>query len=232
MESPADESTVQGESTTDEHVESPDELEIQSNSDSADSSEGDEVPTSDSPEVTDSSEVTQKLTALETELAEIRDKYLRALAELDNYRKRALRERSDLLKYQGEPVLFDFLAVLDNLELALQHSESEPDRLKAGLELIHKQFVDVLKKWEVRPKSALGEEFSPETHGAISRVALDDAPPGTVINEPKKAYFYKDKLLRAGEAVVATGRQQDETAEDALTPDEGEDKEEQENNDK
>ena len=64
--------------------------------------------------------------------------------------------------------------------------------------------MDVLARWEVRPASGMGKPFDPVTYNAISRVPAVDATPGTIVGELKKAYFYKDKLLRVGEVVVAT----------------------------
>jgi len=148
-------------------------------------------------------ELESQVEALKREVEENREKYLRALAELENYRKRALRERSDYLKYQGEPILLDILPVVDNLERALQHKDADPEKLRAGIELIYKMLTDVLAKWEVHGESSIGREFDPKIHSAISRVAVDDAAPGTIISELKKLYFYKDKLLRAAEVVVA-----------------------------
>lgn len=141
--------------------------------------------------------------ATKRELDEYREKYLRALAELENYKKRALKDRSDLLKYQGERVLYDLLEVVDNFELALQHTKSDPEKLREGIEMIYKQFVEMLGKWSVKSESGMGKEFDPAKFSAISRVPVHDAAPGTIINELKKAYFYKDKLLRPGEVVVA-----------------------------
>jgi molecular chaperone GrpE len=143
---------------------------------------------------------------LKAEVEENKDKYLRALAEMENFKKRTLKERSEMLKYQGERILYDLLEVLDNLEWAISHSSADADKLKAGLELTHKLFVDALGRWEIRGVSAVGKEFDPVQHQAISKIAVDDTKPGTVINEFKKAYFYKDKLLRPGDVVVAVGR--------------------------
>ena len=148
-----------------------------------------------------------------SESEENRDKYLRALAEFENYKKRVLKERSELLKYQGEKVLGDMLSVLDNLELALQYSDSEAAKLKEGLELIHKSFVDILAKWEVKGESSVGMEFDPLKHAAISKIFVEGHKPGTVVNELKKAYFYKDKLLRAAEVVVSDQMKPEEAPE-------------------
>lgn len=137
------------------------------------------------------------------EAEEQKDRYLRSLAELENYKKRALKDRADLLKYQGDRIFAEILPILDNLELALQHSDSDTAAIKSGMQLIHKLFVDTLGKFEVRPESGLGKEFDPARHSALSKVPSTEHKPGTIINEFRKAYFYKDKLLRPGEVVVA-----------------------------
>lgn len=149
------------------------------------------------------------ISALKAENADLKNKYLRALADFENFKKRTVKDRSDLLKYQGEKILLDMLEIVDNLEYALQYAdnnsgvESDPVKLKEGLVLIHKRFLETLSKWEVRPQSALGSEFDPAKCSAISRVPAPGVQAGIVLNELKKAYFYKDKLLRVGEVVVA-----------------------------
>jgi molecular chaperone GrpE len=125
------------------------------------------------------------------------------MADFENFKKRALKEQSELLKYQGERVIVDLLEVLDNLDLALNHSSADAEKLKTGLEMIQKMFVERLGKWDVRGESGVGSLFDPQRHSAISRVPGADAKPGTIVGELKKAYFYKDKLIRPGEVVVA-----------------------------
>jgi molecular chaperone GrpE len=132
------------------------------------------------------------------------------LAEFENYKKRSLRERADLLKYQGDRVFQEFLPIVDNLELALYHSgkgqqsnAGSSDKLFSGVELIHKMFLDLLGKSGVTAIVSLGKDFDPALHSAISKIQSADAKPGTVINELRKGYMYKDKLLRASEVVVA-----------------------------
>jgi molecular chaperone GrpE len=139
----------------------------------------------------------------EQDLAEMKDRYLRLMADFENFKKRALKEQSELLKYQGERVLVDLLEVLDNLELALTYSSAEYEKLKQGLEMVHKMFVERLGRWDIRGESSVGREFDPHRHLAISRVPGNSAKPGTILGELKKPYFYKDKLIRVGEVVVA-----------------------------
>jgi molecular chaperone GrpE len=142
--------------------------------------------------------------ALKAEVADYKNRYLRLMADFDNYKKRTLKEQSDLLRYQGEKVIVDLLEVLDNLELALSYSSAEFDKLKTGLEMVHKLFVERLAKWEVKAEPGMGNAFDPQKHNAISRVPGADAKPGTIVGELKKAYFYRDRLIRFGEVVVAT----------------------------
>lgn len=151
----------------------------------------------------DSTKLQAEIVRLQAEVAENKDKHLRALAEFENFKRRSQKERSEIIKYQGERIIADLLDVLDNLEWALSHSSAEPDKLKAGIELIHKMFVDVLGRWEIRGESAVGKDFDPTNHQALSKVYVEGTSPGKIVSEFKKAYFYKDKLLRPGNVVVA-----------------------------
>ncbi len=144
------------------------------------------------------------------------DKYLRALADAENYKKRAMKERSDLLKYQGEKVLSDVIDIVDDFERALEHADS--DGFKDGINLIYKNLVNMLSKWQVKGESAVGLKFDPTKHNALSKMPSADAEPGTVLNELKKAYFYKDKLLRAADVVVAEAIPEPSPLEEASFP--------------
>lgn len=138
----------------------------------------------------------------EAQLAEAKDRYLRLAADFENFKRRALKEQSELLKYQGEKIVVDMLEVLDNLELALGHSSASQDSLKTGLEMVLKLFVEKLNKWQIRGESSVGAKFDPQKHAAISRVP--GAESGVIVGELKKPYYYKDKLIRCGEVIVAT----------------------------
>jgi molecular chaperone GrpE len=156
---------------------------------------------------------------------EVQEKYLRALADLENYKKRTLKERSDLLKYQGERVFTDLLEVIDNFDRAIESSgnyelSDDGKQLLEGLQLIHRMFVQVLEKWQVRGESAVGQQFDPQKHDAISQLPSTDFKPGEVMNELEKGYYYKDKLIRPAKVVVATAPV--EAAEGGESADEGE----------
>ena len=151
----------------------------------------------------------QEIEKLHTELAASQDKYLRMLADFENFKKRSVKERSDLLKYQGEQLVQDLVRVIDDLELAVSFSAAsssdlDPHKILEGLSMINKNFIDTLAKWGIRAESALGQQFDPQKHMAISKIAAGDSAPGTVVSELKKLYFYKDKILRVAEVVVAS----------------------------
>jgi molecular chaperone GrpE len=141
--------------------------------------------------------------APKTEEPDYRDKYVRLLAEFDNYKKRVAKERADLLRYQGEQIFVDLLEIVDNFERAVECSSAEPEQLREGMELIHRSLMTVLQKWGVTGESGIGSPFDPKKHNALSQVSVPGSEPGTVVNELKKAYFYRDKLIRPGEVVVA-----------------------------
>ncbi len=134
---------------------------------------------------------------------EFQDKYLRSLAELENFRKRALRERADILRYAGEGLARDILEVADTLELALGRSSSGDLSIADGVKLIADRLSKILESHAIYSKSCKGEMFNPEYLEALATVPTDVQPAGTVIEELRKAYFFKDKLLRAGQVVVA-----------------------------
>lgn len=152
----------------------------------------------------DPSDLAGELVRARAEASENHERYLRALADFDNYKKRAMKERSELIKYQGERVFSDMLEVIDNFERALASREGTPEQFRAGVELIHKMFVDLLAKYEVRSESAVGKDFDPTRHEALGQVEVDDSKPGTIINELRAAYLYKDRLLRPAGVIVAT----------------------------
>ncbi|MCI5065547.1 nucleotide exchange factor GrpE [bacterium] len=145
---------------------------------------------------------------LNAQLREVQEKYIRALADFENYKKRVTKERSDLLKYQGERVFVDLLPVVDNFDRALEASgnydlSEDGKKLQEGFELIHKMFVQVLEKWQVKGESAVGEPFDPEKHEAISQLPSEEHDDGVIMNELEKAFYYKGKLIRHAKVVVS-----------------------------
>ena len=135
-------------------------------------------------------------------LADANDKYLRLAAEYDNYRKRTTREKENVYNTAKADTIKPFLAVLDNLERGVQQFE-EGDGHRQGLELICKQFEEVLTKLNVAEIPALGEKFDPEKHNAVMHTEDETAAENTVVEVFQKGYTLGDKILRFAMVKVA-----------------------------
>ena len=135
------------------------------------------------------------------------DRLARLQAEFENARKRNLREQADFRDYATAEAVKSFLPIVDNFNLALrsQKNEAAADAgLRSGMELIRKQFEDVLAKMGVQPIPAQGETFDPRVHEAIEMVESSDHGDHEVIEELQRGYKLKDRLLRPAMVRVAT----------------------------
>ncbi len=157
-------------------------------------------------------EPVDELEAAQEELAEQKDQVMRIAAEFENYKKRMMREKSNALKYAGEPILREILPTLDNLERAIAQGETQDvdaeqalASLLEGVELTMKSLLTSLEKFEVTPVESVGEPFDPVTQEALTMEASDTVPANHVLNEFEKGYQYKDRLLRAAKVIVSSG---------------------------
>lgn len=137
----------------------------------------------------------QEVAKLRGEIADLRDRSMRTLADFDNFRKRAERERQELRKYALVEPLRDFLEVVDNLDLALMAGGSADD-LKRGVEMIHRQMLDLLRRFGVQEVDAHGKPFDPSLHEAVSRDEDPAVKSPTVTAELRRGYKIHDRLLR------------------------------------
>ena len=140
------------------------------------------------------------------EYDELYDKYLRAAADFDNYKKRVAKEKADIMSYGNEDLIKELLHVLDNLERAIEHSETakEARPIIEGINLVHKQFLGCLEKFGVKPINvSKGDKFDPNFHQAIEYEQSRDMKPGLIISEMLKGYTLKDRLLRPSLVVVS-----------------------------
>jgi len=148
------------------------------------------------------------LEALRRDCDEAQDRLLRLQAEFDNYRKRVERERRELGDHFAVELLTEFLPVLDDVERALgaANASAEPALAthRQGLELIHKQFLELLKRRQVAPIEAIGTDFDPNLHQAVGQEVSDDHREGEVIDDMRRGYRLGDRLLRPSMVKVAT----------------------------
>lgn len=144
------------------------------------------------------------------EVAELKDKLLRALADMENLRRRAQKDREDALKYAASNFARDMLPVADNLRRAIQ---SLPEQGDAGIEamksfiegvaLTERELLSTLERHGIRKIEPMGEKFDPEFHEAMFEVAVPGAATGTVFQVLEAGYVIHDRLLRPAKVGIA-----------------------------
>ncbi len=154
-------------------------------------------------------EIQAELETAKQEAKETYDRFLRVSAEFENYKKRSAREMDDLRKYANQFLIVEMLAVVDNLERALNSSNgnSSNDKCMAdGVNLTLKEILKVFEKFNVKPIESIGQSFDPNFHQAMMQEETDDYPENTVITELQKGYMIHDRLLRPSMVVVAASK--------------------------
>jgi molecular chaperone GrpE len=135
------------------------------------------------------------------------DRLLRKTAEFDNYRKRVERDRQSMAEAAAADLVRDLLPLVDDLERALK---AEPgaegaEAYRRGVELIHRQLLEVLRKRGVRPVDALGADFDPHFHEAVAYEPTHGRREGEIIEEFGRGYMLGDRLIRPAIVKVAKG---------------------------
>jgi len=149
------------------------------------------------------------LKAARTESAEWQDRFLRKAAELENFRKRTDKEKADFTVLARSNLLLEFLPIADAFERALESMEQgmgalgELDQYHEGVELLYKQLLDTLGRAGVVPIESEGKTFDPHLHEALSRTEDPNYKEDTVIQEIRRGYLFKDRLLRPSQVIVA-----------------------------
>ena len=133
---------------------------------------------------------------------ELDDRYKRILAEFENFKKRSAKEREGLYNSILSDVIEVILPVVDNLENAAK-VETKDESYKQGIELVLKQFKDVLKSKGVEEIKAVGETFDPSLHEAVSSIQDDEKGEKEIVQEYRKGYKIGNKVIRHSMVVVA-----------------------------
>jgi len=152
---------------------------------------------------TQPSQLEAELENLKAEKATYLDRLARLQAEFDNYRKRAAKEQQDFRDYALADALKQVLPILDSLDRALKTENASTDDFRAGVDLIDRQFHDVLSRLGVEPIQAAGQPFDPNMHQAIQMVDTDEVADNHVVDELQRGYKIKDRLLRPAMVRVA-----------------------------
>ncbi len=146
---------------------------------------------------------------LKGERDQLVDRLARLQAEFENARKREARERADFRDFAVSGAVEQFLPVLDNFQLALG-SAGSVEQLRAGIELIVKQMEDVLRALNVQPVESVGARFDPRVHEALESVDRNDLPDHQVLEEVRRGYRIRDRLLRPALVRIVNNPQQKE----------------------
>ena len=143
-------------------------------------------------------DVTGEFEKLRTEAEEHQQRLLRVQADYDNFRRRTLKEKEELAKYASSVLITQLIPVIDNFERALTTGDESTNNsaYAKGVEMIFRQFMDVMSAEGLSPMNSVGEAFNPEYHQAIMQVESDEYEEGIVVEEIQKGYLLKDKVLR------------------------------------
>jgi len=172
--------------------------------------DGEFDPATDAPESEQGGEVESlraQLAQKDKEIAELKDKYLRALAETENARKRIRQQSEESIRIQREAILRDLLPIIDNLEraLAAARTGSDSKTIVDGVEMTVRALVDFLRAQGVTPLTAVGQSFDPSRHEAVDHVASAAHPANTVVDEFHRGYLIGERVLRPARVSVAKG---------------------------
>jgi len=143
-----------------------------------------------------------ELNSVKLELEETTDRLKRLMAEFDNFKKRSAKEREGLYNSLLSDIVGSFLPVVDNLEKAV-NSNTEDEGYKQGVELVLKQFMDVLSSLGVKEIEGVGSTFNPEYHEAVSLVQDENLGEKEIKEVFRKGYKIGEKVIRHSMVVVA-----------------------------
>jgi molecular chaperone GrpE len=166
------------------------------------------------PEAAAAAAVAEPANETQTELEQVKgerdqllDRLARLQAEFDNARKREAKERADSRDYTISNSVEPFLGVMDNFQLALK-ANGTAEQLRAGVELILKQMEDALRGLNVQPVEAVGAQFDPRIHEALGSIETKEFPDHQVLEEIRRGYKIRDKLLRPALVKIAVNPDQ------------------------
>jgi molecular chaperone GrpE len=152
--------------------------------------------------------------ALKNELEQMRgerdqllDRLARLQAEFENTRRREAKERADLRDYAVQNAVEPFLGVMDNFQLALK-SDGTLEQLRAGVDLILKQMEEALRGLNVQPVETVGTQFDPRVHEALGSIETTEFPDHQVLEEIRRGYRIREKLLRPALVRIASNQAQ------------------------
>ena len=144
----------------------------------------------------------EQIASLQQALIQENDRMLRIAAEYENYRKRSQKERESLYVDVKSDVILALLPVYDNLERALQQTSTD-EAFYTGIEMIMAQTKEIFEKLGLRPIAALGAQFDPELHNAVSHVEDETVGENEIVEQFMQGFALGDKVIRHSMVKVA-----------------------------
>jgi len=158
----------------------------------------------------------KELDIINKQLEEEKDRYLRLNADFDNLRKRTLKEKDEFMKYANEKLIMELVDVWESLERGIENAKKANDKdiLIKGMELVYKQFKNVLEKNGLTPIKALGEKFDHYKHEAMMQTITDECDEGIILEEFARGYMLNGKVIRYSKVRVSKKKESEENIED------------------
>jgi molecular chaperone GrpE len=153
----------------------------------------------------ESKEELSELEQLRIDFDEAKNRSLRALADLENFRNRTNRQAAEERKYANLDLLRELLPIWDNIGRALEAVDKSHslESLVEGVQMVHVQFLDVLKKFHCEKIEALHQLFDPNFHASIAQLSNEEHPTNTVIEEVQTGFKLFDRVVRPSQVVLA-----------------------------
>jgi molecular chaperone GrpE len=152
----------------------------------------------------------EQIEELKTRAAKADDNWerlLRTTADLENFKKRAAREREEAIKFANESLIKRLVPVLDNFDMAMaataQNQADTMQSLQTGISMIHQQLKKALQESGMEEVDAAGKPFDPNWHEAVSQQETTEVPEGNVLQQLRKGYKLRDRLIRPATVIVA-----------------------------
>jgi molecular chaperone GrpE len=157
-----------------------------------------DIATEDIENAANTDETTNELAELQTQLEELKDKYLRQAAEFSNFRQRTIREKADTIAMANRDTMTALMPILDDFERA-----SKNEIFTEGVNLVHQKLINSMSIRGLKPmESAAGEAFDPEFHEAITEIPAGEALVGKIVDTVEKGYLLNNKIIRHAKVVV------------------------------
>ncbi len=157
-------------------------------------------------------DIQKELDNVKKQLEDEKDRCLRLNAEFENSRKRILKEREEFIKYANEKLILELIDVLESLERGIENTKKaeDKDKLIEGMELVYKQFKNVLEKNGLTPIKALGEKFDHYKHEAMMQTITDEYDEGTILEEFARGYMLNGKVIRYSKVRVSKNKESED----------------------